>query len=40
MRKLFFQMMVSLDGYHEGPGHALDGHVTAGPSGRPRPGGS
>ena len=27
MRKLFLQMMVSLDGYHEGPNHALDWHV-------------
>jgi dihydrofolate reductase len=27
MRKLFFQMMVSLDGYVEGPHHELDWHV-------------
>ena len=30
MRKLFWQMMVSLDGYMEGPDHALDWHVTGG----------
>jgi dihydrofolate reductase len=27
MRKLFFQMMVTLDGYIEGPNHELDWHV-------------
>jgi len=27
VRKLFLSMMVSLDGYHEGPNHALDWHV-------------
>ena len=28
MRKLFWQMMVSLDGFMEGPNHELDWHVT------------
>jgi len=27
VRKLFFQMVVSLDGYTEGPNHELDWHV-------------